>query len=272
MNLLLLCALTLVLWTTPALAQRPVLEVRLDGVGDVLVEGRLTPGGILELPAAPIEALTGARLGEADFLSLEALSRALGPQVAVEYDPRLALLRLRDPSRSLPATRARYQELAAEARASPSNIYGRGPFSTVTADSDGEGLVEAGWNFGRLAINATHSTLSGNRWGVAVQPLARTWLSYEESEGRGRFVAVRWAGGRTFARASYSTAPEAVRGQVGASAGPWTVFLQREPRDWSAALTFRGPMDITVAHTNDQFTTRIAFGRTSSPFMLPRVR
>lgn len=267
-----LCALALFVWATPAVAQRPVLEVRLDGVGNVLVEGRLTPGGVLELPAAPIEALTGARLGEGDFLSLDALSRTLGPQVVVEYDPRLALLRLRDPSRSLPATRARYQELAAEARGSPNNFYGRGPFSAVTADSDGEGLVEAGWNFGRFAVNATHSTLSGDRWGVAVQPLARTWLSYEESEGRGRFMAVRWAGGRTFARASYATAVEAVRGQIGASAGPWTVFLQREPRDLSAALTFRGPMDITVAHSNDQFTTHVAIGRSSSPFMLPRVR
>lgn len=241
-------------------------------MGDVLVEGRLTSDGVLEVPVAPIETLTGARLGEGDFLSLDALSRTLGPQVVVEYDPRLALLRLRDPSQSLPATRARYQELAAEARASPSNIYGRGPFSAVTADSHGESRVEAGWNFGRLAINASHSSLSGNRLGVAVQPLARTWLSYEESDGRGRFVAVRWAGGHTFARASYSTSLEAVRAQVGASAGPWTVFLQREPRDWSAALTFRGPMDITAAHTNDQFTTRIAFGRTASPFMLPRVR
>lgn len=273
MNRASLFALALILWwTTPALAQRPVIEVRLEGVGDVLVEGRLTPGGVLEVPAAPIETLTGARIEEDDFLSLDALSRALGPQVVVEYDPRLALLRLRDPSRSLPATRTRYEELTAEARATPSNIYGRGPFSAVTADSRGESLVEAGWNFGRLAINASHSTLSGNRWGVAVQPLSRTWLSYEASDGRGSFVAVRWAGGRTFARASYSTALEAARGQLGASAGPWTVFLQREPRDWSAALTFRGPMDITAAHTNDQFTTRIAFGRTASPFMLPRVR
>lgn len=272
MNRASLCALALILWTTPALAQRPVLEVRLDGVGDVLVEGRLTPGGVLELPAAPIEALTGARLGEGDFLSLDALSRTLGPQVVVEYDPRLALLRLRDPSRSLPATRARYQELAAAARSSPNNTYGRGPFSAVTADSDGEGLVEVGWNFGRFAINATRSTLGGDRWGIAVQPLSRTWIAYQEIEGRDRSVAVRWAGGRTFARASYATALEALRGQAGVSAGPWTVFLQREPSDWSAALSFRGPMDITLARSNDKFTTRVSIGRTSSPFMLPRVR
>jgi hypothetical protein len=265
-------ALALLLVVAPVTAQRPILEVQLDGVGAVLVEGRLTPAGQLELPVAPIEELTGATIGEAEFLSIDALSRALGTPVTVDYDPRRALLALRDPARILPATQARFARIIASSRVTPGIISGRGPFSAITASSGGDRSVEAGWNFGRLALNVVHSTLSGSRWGVAVQPIPQAWLSYEDAVDRGGSVALRWASGRTFSRVAYSADDQDVRAQLGASAGPWIVYLQRDPGEWSGAVTLRAPVDITIGYAMDEFATRISYGRASSPFMLPRVR
>lgn len=256
---------------SPALAQRPVLEVRLDGVGHVLVEGRLTAGGLLELPSTPIQELTGANLGGAEFMSIDDLSRALGAQVGVEYVPRLALLVIRDPGRTLPASRARFESLTAASRATPTEVFGRGPFGSIAADSDGDRLVEAGWNLGRVAVNGSHSTLSGSRWGAAVRPLPRMWLSYQRSELSGSSLNALWAGGRTFARAAYSSDVGKVRGQVGTTVGPVTLYLQRDRDDWSTAVTWRGPVAMTVAHSDERLSTRISFGRTMSPFTLPRI-
>lgn len=265
------CAVVLFIAASPALAQRPVLEVRLDGVGHVLVEGRLSPGGLLELPTAPIHELIGASLGGAEFMSLDELSRTLGTQVSVEYVPRLALLVIRDPGRTLPASRARFESLSAASRATPAEVFGRGPFGSIVADSEGDRLVEGGWNFGRVAVNASHSTLSGSRWGAAVRPLGRMWLSYQAGEQGGSSVSALWAGGRTFARAAYSSEVGKMRGQLGTTLGRVTVFLQREPDDWSTAVTVRGPVALTIAHSDDRLSSRISFGRTMSPFTLPRI-
>lgn len=256
----------------PCVAQRPILEVRLSGVGTVLVEGRLTAAGTLELPVAPIEELIGKSLGALPFLPLSALQGALGEQVRMEYDPRRALIVIDDPLRLLPAVRARDERSEAGARATPAIVYGRGPFSSITADEDGERLLEAGWNFGRLAVNVARSTVSGDQWGVAVQPVAGTWLTYQDG-GRGRpTYAIRWARGRTFVHTSYASADESLRAQLGTSVGPLTMFVQREPRDWNAAVTLRGPMQVTIARVRERLAARISIGRNLSPFSLPRVR
>lgn len=271
MNLSCRCAVVLLAAASPALAQRPVLEIRLDGVGHVLVEGRLSSEGLLELPTAPIHELIGANLGGAEFMSLDELSQTLGAQVSVEYIPRLALLVIRDPGRSLPASRARFESLTASSRATPAEVFGRGPFGSIVADSDGDRLVEGGWNLGRVAVNGSHSTVSGNRWGAAVRPFGRMWLSYQNSERSGSSVNALWAGGRTFARAAYSSHIGKVRGQVGTTVGRLTLFLQGEPDDWSTAVTVRGPVVVTIAHSDDRLSSRISFGRTMSPFTLPRI-
>lgn len=268
-----LMALTLLLAhnAVSCLAQQPILEVRLAGVGQILVQGRLTSDGTLELPVAPIEELTGEDLGEMPFLSIETLSEALGPQVEVDYDPRRALLLLRDPLGSLAATQELRDIRQAEARGTPANVFSGGPYGALTADIDGDRLLEGGWSFGWLALSAAHSTLSGGRWGLSVRPLPRTWLTYGDSEeGNARF-GLRWAGGRTFVRTSYVPATEKFRGQAATSFGRWTAFLQE---DGSAALTFRTPRSgqITVARTPDQYSTRLSFGRNPSPFNLPVVR
>jgi hypothetical protein len=265
------CAALLLVVASPALAQRPVLEVRLEGVGHVLVEGRLSSGGLLELPTAPIHELTGASLGGLEFMSLDELARTLGAHISVEYVPRLALLVIRDPARSLPASRARFESLTAASRATPAEVFGRGPFGSLTADSDGERFAEGGWNLGRVAVNGSHSTLSGSRWGAAVRPLGRMWISYQASDRRGSSVNALWAGGRTFARAAYNSDVGRLQGQIGTNIGRLTVFLQREPSDWSTAVTVRGPLAVTIAHTDDRFSSRVSFGRIMSPFTLPRI-
>lgn len=257
---------------TPVAAQRPILEVRLGGLAQVVVEGRLTADGVLELPREPLEDLTGEDLGEARFLSLQVLSRALGPQVSIDYQPRQALLIIRDPSYSLAANRRRMDRLAAESRAAPDVIFGRGPFGSVTLDARGERSVEAGWQQGRIAVHLMESTLSGTRWGVAAQPLSSTWVAYEHGGPGGGSLSARWVSGRTFARAAYATEQTRLVAQFGTSVGPVSTFVQGLDREWGAAVTIRGPMDLTVAHLDDIFTARVSYGRVLSPFILPRVR
>ncbi|HSM36076.1 MAG TPA: hypothetical protein VK837_06730 [Longimicrobiales bacterium] len=256
----------------PCLAQTPVLQVRLGAVGEVLVEGRLTSNGVLQLPVDPLEELTGKELGDTEFLSMDELARALGPQVEVVYDPRRALLTLADPFGTLPASRARMEQGTASARATPGLVYGRGLFSTLTADEDGESSVEAGWNFGRVAFNLARSSRTGDRLGLAVQPFRSTWLSLEAREASDTRLGARWATGRSFVRTSYSMDEAMLRGQVGTGVGPWTFYVQREPDDWGAAVTYTGPATVTLARAHEQLRARVSFGRTTSPFSIPGVR
>lgn len=263
------CLVALTVLSSPAMAQQPLVEVRLEGVGSVLVQGQLTSQGLLEVPIAPLEELTGERLGDSDYLTLGLLSRALGPQVDVDYRPRLALLVLRDPLRTLAATRSRLQRQQAEARGRPSGLLAPGWYGALTADERGERLVQGGWTGGRFAVQAIHSTLSGARWSLSARPFSRLWLTYEDGERGRASYGLRWAAGRTFVRASYVPGSDDLRGQAGASLGPWTAFVQE---DGSAALTWTGPFNVTLARTPDGVATRLVIGRRSPPFILPRVR
>lgn len=246
--------------------------MRLDGLESVLVQGRLTPGGTLEVPIPPLEELTGEELSDEPFLSLAALSYALGPQVEVEYDPRRALLAIRDPFRSLSAMKALVDRRHAEARGLPPEVFAGGFYGSITADSDEDRLVEGGWSFGWVAVSAAHSTITGGAWGLSVQPISGTWLSYGDSEKGSASFSLRWFGGRTFARAAYAVDTEDLGAQAGISLGSWTGYVQREQQDWSGAVTLRGPVNFTVARMPDRLTTRVSFGRHPSPFSLPRVR
>lgn len=259
----------LLLAVVPCPAQEPILEVRLENVGQTLVRARLTPNGMIELPAAPLEELTGEDLGDAEYLSLPSLSELLGPQVEVEYDPRRALLLIRDLLGGLAATRALHARRQAVAQTRPRNFSGAGPFGSLTAELDGGRLIEGGWSFGRVAAAAGHSTESGARWGVSGRFLSQTYVTYDDGERRDPRLGLRWAGGRTFVNGSYVPAEGDLHLQAATSLGPWTAVFQE---DGSAALSYRAGVQITLARTPDQYVTRISFGRNPSPFSFPRVR
>jgi hypothetical protein len=160
----------------------------------------------------------------------------------------------------------------AAARATPGIVYGRGFFSTVTADDDGESRVEAGWNFGRVALNLARSSLTGDRLGLAIRAFPATWISLEAGDAPDTRLGARWATGRSFVRTTYSVDEEILRGQAGTGVGSWSFFVQREPGDWSGAVTYSGPATVTVARGQEQLRARVSFGRTPSPFSMPRVR
>lgn len=260
-----LCALAL---AGSAGAQQPVLEVELSGLGTIIVEGRLTADGTLELPVLPLERLTGEGLGARDYVSLAELRQALGPRAQVMYDPRRARLVIDDPHVSLAATRALFERRRAAARARPGAYEERGPYAMITADEDGGRLFEGGWSFGRFALHAARSSDAGAWWGVSVRPFARTYLSYSDGDQRGERFGVRWAAGRTFLVASYRPASDDFRGHVATSVGPFAAFLED---DGTAAITFLGPVDVTVARTPDRYAMRLSYGRQHSPFAVPRV-
>jgi hypothetical protein len=251
------------------MAQQPILEIRLPGVGETLVQARLTDDGTLELPAEPLRELTGEDVGDAPYLSLASLQAQLGPGVDVVYDPRRALVQIRDPLGRLAASRARFDELRAENISRPREFLLGGPYGSLTTDIGGGSLVEGGWNFGRAALGGAYSTESGYRWDVSVQPLNRVYVTFQDGERFDSRLTVRWAGGPTFVETSYAPATGDFRARAATSLGPWTFYAQD---DGGAAITYTGPVQLTLGRTTDGFVTRVAYGRYPSPLSIPYVR
>jgi hypothetical protein len=249
-------------------AQQPILEVSLPGVGQTLVQGQLTEDGVLELPTAPLEELTGEELGDVAYVSLPALRSALGAGVEIEYDSRRALIRISDPMGRLAATRRLYDQRLASGQGRPTSFLLGGPYAVLTAESGGRSLFEGGWNFGRVSVGVAQSTETGPRWNASVRVLQRAYLSYQDAEGRGPAFGLRWAGGRTFVETVYAPETEDFRARAATSLGPWTFYAQE---DGTAAISHRSVVQVTVGHTPEGFATRLSYGRHPSPLSVPRV-
>lgn len=261
--------LCLSLTVAPAVpAQQPILEVELAGVSRTLVQGRMTDEGVLELPTAPLEELTGEDLGEAEYVSLPGLDGLLGPDIGVHYDPRRAVVRIQDPLNRLVATRRLFDRRQAEVRSRPSEFLLGGPYAAATVDSEGRNLVEGGWNFGRFAVGLARSTETGLRWNASARLLERTYLTYQDADTRGQQLGVRWAGGSTFADVVWAAETGDFRARMATTVGPWTVYLQE---DGTAAVSHRSDVQVTVGRTPDGFVSRVSYGRSPSPLSVPRV-
>lgn len=264
--------MTLGLWlvvASAALAQQPILEVRVPGGAQTLVQARLTEDGVLELPIEPLRELTGEDLGDAAYLSLAALRSRLGPGVEVHYDAQRALVRIQDPTGRLAATRALLDESRAESLSRPREFSLGGPYGSLTTDTGGGSLVAGGWNFGRLALGGAYSTESGQRWNVAVRPLERMYVTYQDGDRFASRIGVRWAGGPTFLETSYAPGTGDLRGRAATSLGAWTLYAQE---DGTAAISYTADVQLTLGRTPDGFVTRISYGRYPSPLTVPRVR
>lgn len=255
-----------------ACGQEPLIEVRVSSVGTELVRGRLTPGGDLELPAEPLEGLTGEGF-EREWLTLAELRDALPSQVSIAYRPEKALLVIRDPYAALQATRDRRERQRDAGRARPAGAFG-GPWAVVTADSRQEAGVRAGWELGRFSFSAGTSTVGRASWGASVRVLSRTWISYNDAEGQPPAFQVRSSPdllGSTLATARWSPGGE-VDARLSTALGPVTLLATTEK---TAAVGLRGDgISWTVGRTADGiYTTRFALGaRAFSTLSIPRVR
>ena len=259
----------LLVMVSAAAAQQPILEVRLPGVGEILVQARLTEDGILELPVEPLEELTGEEFGGMDFLSIPALQSHLGPGILVDYDSSRALVRIRDSAGRLAATRASYDRRRAESRVRPDGFLIGGPYGSLTTEFGGGSLVDGGWNFGRFAVGGSHSTESGSRWNVSVEPYRRTFLTYQDGDRYGPRFGLRWVGGPTFFEATYSPDEGDWSARAATSAGPWTFYLQE---DGAASISHTSTVQVTLGRTADGIVTRLSYGRYPSPLSVPRLR
>lgn len=263
-------ALGMVIVAAPAgYAQQPILEVRLTGVGQTLVQARLSEDGVLELPADALEELTGEDLGKVRYVSIPALTRLLGPGVLLDYDANRALLLIRDSLGRLPATRAAFKSREARSRAQPTGFLVDGPYGSLTTESAGGRLIEGGWSFDRFAVGGAHSTESGFRWNASARLFERAYLTYDDGDGpRESRFGLRWAAGRTLLQGSYTPESGDLRAQAATSLGPWTLFLRQ---DGTAALSHRSVVQVTVGRTPDGVVTRVSFGRYHSPLAVPRI-
>lgn len=253
---------------SPSIAQQPILEVSLPGVGQTLVQARLTEEGVLELPVEPLRELTGEALEGSEYLSIPSLQDLLGPGVAVEYDSRRAVVRIRDTMGRLAATRGLFDRRRAEQRARPEGFVLGGPYGSFTTEFGGGSRVEGGWNFGRLVLGGAHSTETGSRWNASVEPFRRTYLTYTDGDRYGPRFGLRWAGGPTFLEAAYSPEDGDWEARAATSVGPWTFYVQE---DGSAAVSHTSVVQVTLGRTPDGFVTRLSYGRLPSPLSLPRV-
>jgi len=253
-----------------ACAQQPILELRVDGIGRTIVQGRLSSDGVLEIPTEPIQELTGEDLAGVPFISIDDLRGVFGPQVDVHYDPRRAMLTIRDPFGVLVASRELRESLRARAAVEPSAAWSQGPYAALTTDWNDQ-VYEAGWSFGRLSVGGAHSSFSGTQWGASLRAHRQLWLTYVRHRMGGSDVGVRWAGSGTFVRASYDTTRRDVAFQAAATLESFTAYVRD---DGGTALSYRIPHSgmVTVARTTDGFTTRVSIGRPQSPFSIPMVR
>jgi len=251
------------------LAQQPILEIRLPGVGQRLVQARLTADGILKLPTEPLRELTGEDLGDATYLSLASLRSRLGPGVDIEYDTRRALVRIHDPLGRLAAKRAQFDRRRAEDLSRPREFSLGGPYGSLTTDIGGGSIVQGGWNFGRLALGGAYSTESGHRWDASVRPFDRIYVTYQDGERFASRLGVRWAGGPTFIETSYAPGTGDLRARAATSLGPWTFYAQD---DGAAAISYTSDVQLTLGRTPEGFVTRVSYGRYPSALSVPRVR
>ena len=252
----------------PGHAQQPILEIEIAGVGQTLVQARLTEDGVLELPVAPIGELSGEDFDDRDWISLTELRTVLGPAVEIEYDARRALIRIRDPMARLAATQAQYDRRKSESAARPASFLLSGPYAALTAELDGGSLFEGGWNFGSASVGGAYSTESGARWDASVRLLDRAYVTYRDAESRAAAFGFRWSGGPTFFETNYAPESGDFRARAAASLGPWTFYVQE---DGTATVSHRSVVQVTVGRSPDGFVTRLSYGRHPSPLSVPRV-
>lgn len=244
-----------------------LVEVRLTGVGSVVVLARMQDG-TLYLPAGPIHELAGLEEPPLGLLSLDELGRLL--QVGARWLPRQLVVELRDQFQRLPATRARMDQLRAEAASRSAlalETRRRGLFGGVTVDDRRETLLDLGyslgWAFGRLG----HSSLSGTAWSLGANPVSPLWLAYAHRERGGGRLSARLALQRTWLSAEYQGGDIEVSGA--SALGPIVVFASSRDR---FAITWRGDVDVQVGHARDRSAVRVSFGPIDpSPLSIPSV-
>lgn len=253
-----------------ALGQEPLVEVRLNGVGTELVQGRMDARGRLQLPVGPLEDLTGEDLGPGSWLDLETLQDRLGPQVRVEYRPRQALVVVHDTYDVLAASESDRAEAEAAARSEPPDLQS-GPWATAVTDGR-DASVRAGFDVWRLTASATYSTVNSHRWTLSARPLDRVWVSYRDGIEFDPRLSLRASRGPFFGTASVNVETRQVDGRASAVLGPFTVFGTTSR---TGGVGFRGDEFSVVLgrSADDRYLVRTSIGaRRFSTVAVPRIR
>ncbi len=255
-----------------AAAETLLVEVRLEGIGSVLVlaESR-DEGTVLVLPAAPIFKLVGLREPPIAYMTLEQLRERLG--VEVVWQPRQLALIVFDPNQILPASRARLDRLRAAALVQSGLLFPQGlsgPLFGLTRDDRGATFLDLGYSLGWATLRASRSSLSGRAWQAYVTPLDHVQISYSEAEHRPRYADVRVALGHTWAAMIYQQPNVQLSGAT--VLGPLVVFASTENR---YVFTWRGPqtLNVQLGHAGERSALGVYFGPLApSPLMIPGVR
>lgn len=251
-------------------AQRPLIDVRLPGVGSELVEGRLTAGGVLALPVEPLEQLTGETLGPDDWITVETLRDELGPSVSVVYHPNRAALTIRDPHRVLPASKRREDVRRQRVQATPVEARDRGPWASLVTDGE-DGAVQVGTKLWRFSTRATVSSRSGWRGGLSLRAFDNSWISVRGGRELPTRVAARAAVGPLQGRMTYLAERDRLRGRGSLLLGPWALT---GTSDGEAVVGYRGDgFSVVGALTDDRsLLTRLSIGRSFSTLTTPTLR
>jgi hypothetical protein len=262
----------LALMLTAALVAPPpdtgVVQIDLRGVGSVVAEALLDGDSLVAVAADPLWTLTGLAPPTPDAWVTLTEARARMPGVEVEWSADHAVLVLFDEQRTLPASRALSDARRAQAMSSPpgGSTSVRGPFGSYAADSDGGQRLDLGYRAGRFALSGAWSAARGGSGALSVQPASRSWVTVWVDEDGLTSADASLSFGRTFARATWRPEDPHPELFVATSAGHWTVFADTRER---AALTYRGPIQVTVARDGDRAVFHASWGRAHSPLTIP---
>lgn len=250
-------------------AQEVVVNVRLEGVGEVLVLAEQDSAG-LHLPARPVFELCGLPAPAEATLTTDELEERL--RVAVEFVEQRQEVVISDRTGMLPATRAVRDAAHATAQARrsalPANLPG-GFGASVAVDNDNQKEVLLSYGWGRASAAVGHNTVSGSsvHGGVSLRPL---YLSAHWSEARDASVSARLLLGRSYAAVTVSEIETVA--SAGLLAGPVALFVSTTG---NAAATIRLPqfaaIQVGYREATDRVTVRATYGRVPPLFNVQQI-
>jgi len=250
-----------------------LVEVRLSGVGAVVVEAVLDADSTLHLPTGEVATLFGTSWTPAATFTLADLTTAF-PLLLVHWIPRELQIVVDDPQGVLPASRRQREQAQRRAYGGPgATVTTSGPYVAFAADERERYVADVGYSWrGVLAVAARKSSTFGTTWNLGAAPSPHVFASVSGAHvGVHRApqitnASARLAFGSTWLSASWTPTRWDIDALV--TKGPVSVFASS--RD-VFVITIRGlGADLQVGRRAGVSAFHVSVGSfRSSPFVFP---
>jgi hypothetical protein len=242
-----------------------LVDVRLLGVGDVMVEATMTDDSGLVLAAPPVFALLGLGVPPTATVALDAIRRRY-PIVTFAWLPRELALIIEDPRGVLPATATARSAIERVARGAFTALSG--PFATLTGDDRGRSAAEAGYTWrGRVAVSARRPAVGPATWAATLAPSPALVAGVTGADRRVTSATWRLALGPAWAFTTW--APGGRLAFDGLVAVPHAALFA-STRDVYVLTILTAPLGVQLGRSGSHITARVTYGPVGpSPFVVP---